>query len=417
MNNSSPPVDIDTLMRELLQLAAISDCPEPSPAVTRVVFTETDLRAREYLQSLYEAAGLAVRVDPIGNTFARWEGADGSAPAVGTGSHTDAIPHSGMFDGTVGVLGGLEAIRALQRMDFQPKRSIELVMFTSEEPTRFGVGCTGSRMMTGAMSPSDLVAFIDDAGDNYDTVRSRAGFTGDLKEVLLRANHYHAFVELHIEQGRELESADLPIGVVTAIAAPATVEFEVTGEGGHAGAVLMPARRDALTAASAMITAIESLAQSSPSPDLVATVGQLEVHPGAINSIPSRVRFTLDLRDIDDSNRDLLFDAICETTEHISNQRSVSVHRRVLNADPPAETDAAVVEAACQAAKSLEYPFQTMISRAYHDSLFMARVAPMGMIFIPCRGGVSHRPDEFSTPSQIAAGVRTLAVTLAKLAS
>jgi N-carbamoyl-L-amino-acid hydrolase len=321
-----------------------------------------------------------------------------------------------MFDGTVGVLGGLEAIRALQRMGFQPTRSIELVMFTSEEPTRFGVGCTGSRTMTGAMSPSDLVTLTDDAGDNYDTVRSGAGFVGELKEIQLPAKHYYAFVELHIEQGPELELADLPIGVVTAIAAPSTAEFEVTGEGGHAGGVLMPARRDALTAASAMITAIESLAKSSPSPDLVATVGQQDVHPGAVNSIPSRVRFTLDLRDIDDSNRDHIFNAICKTTQQIANQRSVSLNSRVLNADPPADADAGIVETACRAAESLNFNYQKMISRAYHDSLFMARVTPMGMIFIPCRGGVSHRPDEFSTPSQIAAGVRTLALTLAELA-
>jgi N-carbamoyl-L-amino-acid hydrolase len=417
MNNGSPPVDIDTLMSELHQLAAISDCPEPSPAVTRIVFTETDLQAREYLLSLYEDAGLSVRVDPIGNTFARWEGADPAASAVGTGSHTDAIPHSGMFDGTVGVLGGLEAIRALQRMGFQPKRSIELVMFTSEEPTRFGIGCTGSRTMSGAMSPSDLVALIDHAGDNYDTVRSRAGFTGEIKEVLLPVNHYCAFVELHIEQGPELEVAILPVGVVTAIAAPATVEFVVTGEGGHAGAVLMLARRDALAAASAMITAIESLAKSSPSPDLVATVGQQDVYPGAVNSIPSRVRFTLDLRDIDDSTRDVMLNTIGEATKQIANQRNVSLDWRVLNADPPADADAGIVEAACRAAESLSLNYQKMISRAYHDSLFMARVAPMGMIFIPCRGGVSHRPDEFSTPSQISAGVCTLALTLAELAS
>ena len=417
MNNGSPPVDIDTLMSELHQLAAISDCPEPSPAVTRIVFTETDLRAREYLLSLYEDAGLSVRVDPIGNTFARWEGADPTASAVGTGSHTDAIPHSGMFDGTVGVLGGLEAIRTLQRMGFQPKRSIELVMFTSEEPTRFGIGCTGSRTMSGAMSPSDLVALIDDAGDNYDTVRSRAGFTGEIKEVQLPVNHYCAFVELHIEQGPELEVAFLPVGVVTAIAAPATVEFVVTGEGGHAGAVLMPVRRDALAAASAMITAIESLARSSPSPDLVATVGQQDVYPGAVNSIPSRVRFTLDLRDIDDSTRDVMLNTIGEATQQIANQRNVSLDWRVLNADPPADADSGIVEAACRAAESLSLNYQKMISRAYHDSLFMARVAPIGMIFIPCRGGVSHRPDEFSTPSQISAGVCTLALTLAELAS
>lgn len=413
----TPPVDIDRLMAELQQLATISDCPEPPPAVTRVVFTETDLRAREYLRSLYDEAGLTVRVDPIGNTFVRWEGTEPAAGVVGTGSHTDAIPHAGMYDGTVGVLGGLEAIRALQQAGFQPRRSIELVMFTSEEPTRFGVGCTGSRAMSGAMSPDQLVALIDESGDDYDVVRKRAGFEGELADVSLDDDYYHAFVELHIEQGPELEAGEIPIGIVTAIAAPATVELAVSGEGGHAGAVLMPRRRDALTATAEMVVEIETQARNSVSPDLVATVGKIEVHPGAINSIPSRVEFTLDLRDIDGGNRDAVLAAIIEAVEAIAKRRNVTVEHRVLNADPPAKCDPKVVGAVAQAAQTVGLQSREMISRAYHDSLFMARLAPMGMIFIPCRGGVSHRPDEFSSPQEIEAGVQTLALTLAELAS
>ncbi len=410
-------VDAERLVGELNKLAAISDCPEPPPAVTRVVFTETDLRARAYLRSLYEEAGLTVRVDPIGNTFARWEGTDPSAAAIGTGSHGDAIPHAGMYDGTVGVLGGLEAIRALQRAGHQPRRSIEVVMFTSEEPTRFGVGCTGSRVMSGATSPADLVKLTDDAGDDYDRVRTAAGFTGELSDACLPEGYYEAFVELHIEQGPELEATGLSIGAVTAIAAPATLEFVVHGEGGHAGAVLMPRRKDALNAAAEMIGGIESLAKTSRSPDLVATVGQIEVHPGAVNSIPSRVRFPLDLRDIDGQNRDTVLAQIEQAVDRIAEQRGVTVERRVLNADPPATCDDRVVTAVERASESLGLGYQRMISRAYHDSLFMARVAPIGMIFIPCRGGVSHRPDEYASPEAIAAGVSTLALTLAELAS
>lgn len=412
-----PPVDIDRLMAELEQLATISDCPEPPPAVTRVVFTETDLRAREYLRSLYDEAGLTVRVDPIGNTFVRWEGTEPAAGVVGTGSHADAIPHAGMYDGTVGVLGGLEAIRALQQTGFQPRRSIELVMFTSEEPTRFGVGCTGSRAMSGALSPDQLVALTDESGDDYDVVRKRAGFEGKLADIALADDYYHAFVELHIEQGPELEADEIPIGIVTAIAAPATVEFAVSGEGGHAGAVLMPRRRDALTATAEMVVEIEKQARNSVSPDLVATVGKLDVHPGAINSIPSRTEFSLDLRDINGNNRDAVLAAIIKAVESIATRRNVTVEHRVLNADPPATCDPAVVSAATQAAKTVGLESREMISRAYHDSLFMARLAPMGMIFIPCRAGVSHRPDEYSSPEEIKAGVQTLTLTLAELAS
>ncbi len=227
-------VDSKRLEAELQQLATYSECPEPPPAVTRVVFTDVDRQAREFFLRLCNEAGLVVRVDPIGNTYARWVGSEPSAPAVGTGSHIDAIPHAGLYDGTVGVLGGLEAIRTLQRSGYKPRRSIELVLFTSEEPTRFGIGCSGSRAMTGAISPESLGKLVDDQGDSYDLVRRRAGYEGDLKNVLLGSEYYHAWVELHIEQGPELEKQQIDIGVVSAIAAPASLIFTLRGEGGHA---------------------------------------------------------------------------------------------------------------------------------------------------------------------------------------
>jgi N-carbamoyl-L-amino-acid hydrolase len=416
MSTWPPIVDIDRLMSELQSLAAISDAPEPPPSVTRIVFGAADQRARRMLADLLAEAKLSTRVDAMGNTFARWEGTDPSAPAVGTGSHIDAIPHAGMFDGTVGVLGGLEAIRALKRFGFEPTRSIELVLFTSEEPTRFGIGCIGSRAMSGCLTPAELFKLRDENDEGIESVRQAAGFTGELGEVLLSADYYEAFVELHIEQGPNLESAGLPVGVVTAIAAPATVEITLTGEGGHAGAVLMPQRRDALTAAAEMIVAIESLAKKSRSQDLVATVGWLQVHPGAVNSIASRVQFKIDIRDIDGTNRDVVLESMRTAVDDIASKRNVVIDWRILNADPPARTDPRIVSAIERSADTLGLGWQSMISRAYHDSLFMARLAPTGMIFIPCRGGVSHRPDEYSSPEEIRAGVETLALTLAELA-
>lgn len=417
MKLPSPKIEIASLVDELNQLATYSDCSEPPPAVTRVVFTETDKRAREYLAGLYEQAGLEVREDAVGNTFARWVGEQPDLPAVATGSHTDAIPHAGMYDGTVGVLGGLEAIRSLQRSGFRPQRSIELVMFTSEEPTRFGIGCSGSRLMSGALPPEELANLRDEQDTPYDEACKQAGFSGDLATAVLPAEHYHAFVELHIEQGPLLEESGQTIGIVSAIAAPATVLFEVVGEGGHAGAVLMPARRDALVAAAELVLAIEHSALDSGGDDIVATVGKLEVHPGAVNSIPSQVNFSLDLRDIDLANRDAVLQAILSSCQRIAEKRKVEITHKVLNSDPPATCADGVVEAVRQASDTLQLASQTMISRAYHDSLFMARIAPTGMIFIPCRGGVSHRPDEYSTPEQIESGVAALALTLAQLAS
>src|SRR5438309_758187 len=212
-------VNSEHLYAELEKLALFSEA--PPPAVTRVVFTKTDLAARAYIKELCSGANLEIREDAIGNLFARWPGREPALPAIGTGSHTDAIPHAGLFDGTVGVLGGIEAIRALQRAGYQPRRSIELVMFTSEEPTRFGIGCLGSRLLSGSLSVERARGLVDKDGQSLDQVRSAAGFMGSLDDVGLSRNYYETFLELHVEQGPVLEARNIPVGVVTAIAAPA----------------------------------------------------------------------------------------------------------------------------------------------------------------------------------------------------
>lgn len=410
-------VDGARVISELHQLATHSECPDDPPAVTRIVYSPADLSAREYLRGLYEAAGLDVRVDSVGNTFARWRGTDADAPVVGTGSHCDAIPFSGMYDGTLGVIGGLEAIRTLQRSGFRPRRGIELLMITSEEPTRFAIGCVGSRVMASAVDFEHLGNLTDRDGQRMDDVRRGAGFAGEIGDSVLPPDYYHRWVELHIEQGPVLEREGIDIGIVTAIAAPATLRVIVEGIGGHAGGVLMPDRHDALCGASELVLAIEQTAVSASSDDLVATVGELNVHPGAVNSIPSRVTFTIDLRDINEDSRQIAEQSIRQSADAIARKRGLTIGIETLHADPPATCDDSVVAAAQQAAIASDASHKSMISRAYHDSLFIARIAPIGMIFIPCRGGVSHRPDEFSTPDQIKIGVEVLARTLAELSS
>src|SRR5262245_29100402 len=249
-------IDQQRLESEIDELAQITEA-EP-PVVTRVVFSRADLRARAWLGEKCREANLAVRTDAVGNTFARWQGRDPEAPAVGTGSHIDAIPNAGKYDGVVGVLGGLEAIRALQRAKFRPRCSLELLVFTSEEPTRFAIGCLGSRLLSGALSPKSAAQLSDDQGDSLDTVRHAANFSGDLASVKLPAGYYRVFVELHIEQGPILEQKKLPLGIVQKIAAPASARILLEGAGGHAGSVLMSDRRDALCAASELVLAVES---------------------------------------------------------------------------------------------------------------------------------------------------------------
>jgi N-carbamoyl-L-amino-acid hydrolase len=408
-------IDQERLLSELETLAAFSDA-EP-PAVTRVVFTPTDLKARAWVISRCEEAGLNVRQDAIGNIFARWSGADPAAPAVGTGSHIDAIPNAGKYDGVVGVLGGLEAIRALQRSGFRPKNSLELLVFATEEPTRFGMGCMGSRLLSGTLSADAAGRLTDGDGESMDEVRRKAGLNGNLQDVKLTKGYYKGFVELHIEQGPLLERAQTPLGIVLSIAAPASLRISIEGAGGHAGGVLMPDRRDALCAAAELILAVESAARSSGAPDTVATVGVCEIFPGAVNSIPSRVRMTLDIRDTDLSRRDGVMHVIERAWQSTAAKRGVSIQSELLNADAPADCDPEVRAALADSCRQHGFRFLEMVSRAYHDSLFISRIAPTGMLFIPCRNGYSHRPDEYAAPEDIAQGVLVLAEALAKLSA
>jgi ureidoglycolate amidohydrolase len=471
-------INAPRLLRELHHLATLTDCP-PSPdpdttAVTRIVFTPRDLEARAYITSLAEAAGFLIHTDAIGNTFFRLEGTHPELPAVATGSHADAIPHAGMYDGTVGVLGGLEAMRSLRESGFQPRRSIETILFTSEEPTRFGIGCLGSRLLGGVLSPEIADTLPDRLAETESSntdptaepdltlrqVRTAAGFTGDLTTVPLKPNHYHAWLELHNEQGPLLEQAmqkaaleqtaseqasllgtgfspsdptaqtkgalapeDQPaiLGIVTHIAAPASYRYTIEGIGGHAGALLMPDRRDALCAAAELILSVEkhTLAANAASgtSDSVATIGTLAVHPGAVNSVPSRVTLMLDIRDTDVARRDRTMAALHADIASVEKNRGVSITEEQINADLPATSSPHILQTIRTLCADEAIPCKNLVSRAYHDTSFMARIAPVAMLFIPCRNGVSHRPDEYATPKSIALGVRLLALTLARLAS
>jgi N-carbamoyl-L-amino-acid hydrolase len=412
--STKPNLTIDGLIAELLALGKTSEA-EP-PVVTRVVFSEADMRARTYVKSLCASAGLTLREDAIGNTFATWEGSDPSLAPIGTGSHIDAIPNAGLYDGCVGVLGGLEAIRVLKQLGYKPRRSIELVIFTSEEPTRFGIGCLGSRMMAGVLSPQKALALRDKEGHGLDEMRTQAGFRGPLESVAQAKGRFHQFVELHIEQGPYLEQEGLDVGLVTHIAAPASLRILIEGEGGHAGGRLMPGRKDALAAAAELVLALEAAAKSTGAIDTVGTVGVCEVFPGAVNSIPSRVKLETDIRDIDRARRDSVLDALRSKCVEVAARRGVNIATELINADPPTVSDEAILAALEESAIAAGKKYKRMVARAYHDTSFVSCIAPVAMLFIPCRGGVSHRPDEFASPEWIGSGVHVLARTLAMLA-
>jgi N-carbamoyl-L-amino-acid hydrolase len=402
------------LQWEIDSLALVTEV-EP-PVVTRVLFSEADLRGRAFVKNLCREAELKIREDAVGNIFARWEGSDKKLPAVATGSHIDAIPNAGKYDGVVGVLGAIEAIRALKKSGFQPKRSIELIIFTAEEPTRFGIGCLGSRLLGGVLTPEKAAALRDRDGKNLEFWRKRGGCKGKLASIQLPKNFYSTFVELHIEQGPILEKEKISISIVEKIAAPSSLRLQLTGVGGHAGAVLMPERHDAGLAGAEISLAVEHAAKNSGSADTVGTTGIFRIEPGAVNSVPCRAYLEIDLRDTQVKMRDAALKQIEKSARLICKRRGVKLEMERVNVDPPAICDAALVKTISKICRAQKISCKKMISRAYHDSLFMAQVCPTTMIFIPCFKGYSHRPDEFSSPGQIEKGVRVLAQTLATLA-
>ena len=313
-------------------------------------------------------------------------------------------------------------------------------MFTAEEPTRFGVGCLGSRGLAGLMAWDAMRALRDADGVSLEQARADAGYAGELESVELSPDAYAYFVELHIEQGPFLEAADRAIGIVTDIVASTTVRVTLTGEGGHAGTVPMPERNDALAAAAELVLLAEHEQVEQPlDPALaaaaelvllaekaagfrsrglaVATVGMLDVHPGASNSIPSRVVLTLDVRAREMRVRDAMLEEIHTGLKTLIRSRRVQHEWQVLNHDPACQSDPRILEAIARSAEALGYAHLSLVSCAYHDTAFMARHYPAAMIFIPCHEGYSHRPEEFAAPEHIVAGTETLTSTLVELAA
>jgi ureidoglycolate amidohydrolase len=404
-------IDVSRAQAAIDELATISEV--PNPAVTRVIFSERDLEARAWGAMRCAELDLKLRHDAVGNIFARWEGSEPDLPAIATGSHIDAIPNAGRYDGVVGVIGVLEAFRALKATGFVPRRSLELIVFTAEEPTRFGLGCLGSRLMSGRLAPEKAAALRDaEKVTLADWLERMDWGKPELESVKLAQGHYRAFVELHIEQGPILERDKIDIGIVEKIAAPSAFRLRIEGAGGHAGAVLMPDRRDALNGACEIALVIEKATLESGSPDTVATTGVLKLEPNAINSIPFRLLMEIDLRDTDLDARERVLNRVKLEAAAICERRQLTLAFEEINADPPAIASPELVESALRHAQESGLSARKMISRAYHDSLFMAMICPTTMIFIPCRDGVSHRPDEYSSPAQIAAGIITLAKVL-----
>jgi len=400
----------------IAELAGFNDDPGAG-GITREVYTPTYATALERVSAWMEEAGLEVRLDAVGNLFGRWEGADPEAAAVLTGSHVDTTLNAGRYDGVLGVVGAIAAVHALRDAGTAPRRAIELVAWAGEEP-RFGTGCVGSRAAAGRLERADLDRLRDRDGTSMAAALRDAGFDPDrLAEAVIDPAGVHALVELHIEQGAVLEQAGESIGVVEAIAAPHDFRLTLRGAATHAGATPMRLRRDALAGAAEAMTALERIARESPSGTTVATVGVLRVRPGAINVVPGEVELDVDVRDSDLPARRQVVDAVLAAARAIAERRGLELDVAPIVEDMPVACAPHVVDAVEAAVRELGLPYRRMISGAYHDAMIMGARVPIGMIFVPSAGGISHHPDEYTAPAELENGVRVLAATLARLAA
>jgi hydantoinase/carbamoylase family amidase len=406
--------DPGELAQAIDRLAEFNDDPAAG-GITREVFTPTYAAGLEWVAERMRDAGARTRLDAFGNLWGRWEGTEPDAPRVVTGSHVDTTLNAGKYDGVVGVLGAIEAVRALREAGHIPRRSIEVIAFAGEEP-RFGTGCIGSRALVGALQRDDLDRLADRDGVTLAQALTQAGLDPDrVPESALDPEQVHAFVELHIEQGIVLETGGEQIGVVTAIAAPHDLRLAFHGAATHSGATPMRLRRDALAGAAEAMVELERLARESPSQTTVGTVGVLRLRPGAINVVPGDVELDVDVRDTDRAAREAVVDGLVSAARAIAERRDLTLDVTPIVQDEPVTCSPIVVDAAREACQELGLSHREMISGAYHDAMILAAKVPVGMVFVPSRAGVSHHPDEYTPPEQVAHGVDVLAGVLRRL--
>lgn len=412
-----PKADLNNIRTGLETLARFDSAPD-QPGTTRVLFSDAEMEARGYIKNLMRDTGMTVREDAIGNIFGTLEGSDPSAAPVWSGSHIDTVINAGMYDGMAGVIGAIEACRMIRDAGEAHRRPITAVVFASEEPTRFGTGCIGSRAMIGDLTLEQTKELFDDSGVSLFSELERLGYTKmDYSAVRRRPGDVFASVEMHIEQAPVLEQLQIPIGLVTGICAPTYIHVTLKGEQKHAGSTPMNVRRDVVPAASEIILKLESLARAYGNTHTVATVGKVQVFPNAANVIAGEVSFTIDIRDISEQTKRELTENICSFIDVVAKTRHLQAVHSVDTDDMPRMSDPRVLAILEQSCETLGIPCHKMTSGAYHDSLLVAEFAPMAMIFVPSRDGISHDPAEYTSIEEIARGTDVLADALLRLAN
>jgi beta-ureidopropionase / N-carbamoyl-L-amino-acid hydrolase len=401
------PLDADRLWADVMALAEITD---PARPYTRRSFTALFLEGRAWLARKFSEAGLATRIDAAGNLIGRLAGKDPALGVIAIGSHSDTVPSGGRFDGIAGVATGFEIARALRDAGNQLEHSIEIIDFLAEEPSEYGLSCVGSRGVTGLLD-GRMLGLTEPGGERLcDALRRVGGDPDRLKEA--RRDDIRAFLELHIEQGTVLESGSLDVGIVTSIVGVRRMEIVFQGEADHAGTMPMGLRHDALVAAAATVCSVRRVAEglAAEGPDyFVATVGILTVEPSASNIVPGRSRLVIDARATDPALTRRFVETIDrESFAHAATARVERASFETRSDVPPVACDANLRSALREAARGLGLSQSDLPSGAGHDAAFMSRICPSAMVFVPCRAGKSHAPEEWADRDAIAAGAAVI---------
>lgn len=383
--------------------------------VNRPFGSAADLQLRAWLTQRMGAAGLQVEVDAIGNIWGMTAGS-ASLPAIVLGSHHDSVPFGGRFDGPLGVLAALEVVQTLRESGYRNRRPLGIVSFTAEEPNPFDISTMGSRTVAGRLTAQQLLAAHDENDRSLELAIAQAG--GDLRKlsgVRKTDRDLFAFLELHIEQGRRLESAGMPAGVVTGICGIYREQVSVIGEANHAGTTRLADRRDALLAGSELALGVERLLLDRPEEELIATVGRFSIAPNAPNIIPGQCDFTVEIRGASSSAIHSLAAAFGALAKQIGAARGVQIARTVLLDQAPAAMDDTVVDTLRSAAAALQIPFRDLFSMAGHDATHIASFTKAGMLFVPSIGGRSHCKEEETRMDDIASALAILLETTLRL--
>ncbi|WP_459817086.1 M20 family metallo-hydrolase [Campylobacter concisus] len=386
--------------------------------LTRLAFSKEDLEARKFLINLIEKNGFKLKIDNVGNIFAIYDnGCEADAKPVCVGSHIDSVPNGGFYDGTLGVMAGLEALSSIKEAGIKLKRPLWLINFSCEESSRFKTATIGSKIISGKLSQQRLHELKDEDGISLFEAMSAAGFKPqNLDEAILKENSLHAYLELHIEQGPVLERSAISVGVVSGIAAPIRFEITIHGRADHSGATPMNMRSDALLAASHIIIAANKFAKNKKT--AVATVGYVHAKPGVLNVVPGEARLGVDLRDIDKKSLEVLNLELRNFVGELSRELKFSYEIRELSSDEPVKLSEHAINLLEDEAKKLGIKTLTLPSGAGHDAMNLTKLASsVGMLFIPCVDGISHNIAEAINFKDAVAATKILTNALIRLSN